>query len=123
MERRQRHFAPHPVSRADGVRDFVRPPPRAAVRIGGRRAGPTWQKFRAPARRSYRAAGRLRSNGAGGGRSSDRGDADRRRLRRSEETSVLTFYQSMIFSENRFPPRIKSGAGFFGIMLVCGIMI
>jgi len=23
----------------------------------------------------------------------------------------------MIFSENRFPPRIKSGAGFFGIML------
>jgi hypothetical protein len=24
---------------------------------------------------------------------------------------------SMIFSENRHPPRIKSGAGFFGIML------
>jgi hypothetical protein len=24
---------------------------------------------------------------------------------------------SMIFSENRRPPRIKSGAGFFGIML------
>ena len=23
----------------------------------------------------------------------------------------------MIFPENRFPPRIKSGAGFFGIML------
>ena len=23
----------------------------------------------------------------------------------------------MIFLENRFPPRIKSGAGFFGIML------
>jgi len=23
----------------------------------------------------------------------------------------------MIFSENRCPPRIKSGAGFFGIML------
>ena len=23
----------------------------------------------------------------------------------------------MIFSENRFTPRIKSGAGFFGIML------
>ena len=23
----------------------------------------------------------------------------------------------MILSENRFPPRIKSGAGFFGIML------
>ena len=27
------------------------------------------------------------------------------------------FCLSMIFSENRFPPRIKSGAGFFGIML------
>jgi len=24
---------------------------------------------------------------------------------------------SMIFSENRFPSRIKSGTGFFGIML------
>jgi hypothetical protein len=23
----------------------------------------------------------------------------------------------MIFSENRYPPRIKSGAGFFGIVL------
>jgi hypothetical protein len=23
----------------------------------------------------------------------------------------------MIFSENRYPPRIASGAGFFGIML------
>jgi hypothetical protein len=23
----------------------------------------------------------------------------------------------MIFSENRYPPRIKCGAGFFGIML------
>src|SRR5262245_54273155 len=29
---------------------------------------------------------------------------------------------SMIFSENQYPPRIKSGAGFFGIMLAarCG---
>jgi hypothetical protein len=27
------------------------------------------------------------------------------------------FCLSMIFSENRFPPRIKSGAGLFGIML------
>jgi len=25
--------------------------------------------------------------------------------------------KSMIFSENRIPPRIKSGAGFFGIVL------
>jgi hypothetical protein len=24
---------------------------------------------------------------------------------------------SMIFSENRYPPRVKPGAGFFGIML------
>ena len=28
---------------------------------------------------------------------------------------ILRF--SMILSENRFPPRIKCGAGFFGIML------
>src|SRR5438445_10851413 len=27
------------------------------------------------------------------------------------------YWWSMIFSENRYPPRIKSGAGFFGIML------
>src|SRR5215470_14448605 len=25
--------------------------------------------------------------------------------------------EGMLFSENRYPPRIKSGAGFFGIML------
>jgi hypothetical protein len=31
--------------------------------------------------------------------------------------SILGFCLSMILSENRFPPRIKSGAGFFGIML------
>jgi hypothetical protein len=30
---------------------------------------------------------------------------------------ALLLCLSMIFSENRFPPRIKSGAGFFGIML------
>jgi hypothetical protein len=29
----------------------------------------------------------------------------------------LAYWWSMIFSENRYPPRIKSGAGFFGIML------
>jgi hypothetical protein len=29
----------------------------------------------------------------------------------------MSYSWSMIFSENRFPPRIKSGAGFFGIML------
>ena len=29
----------------------------------------------------------------------------------------LNYSWSMIFSENRCPPRIKSGAGFFGIML------
>ena len=28
---------------------------------------------------------------------------------------------SMIFSENRYPPRIKCGAGFFGIMLYSGV--
>jgi hypothetical protein len=30
---------------------------------------------------------------------------------------VEMFQWSMIFSENRLRPRIKSGAGFFGIML------
>jgi hypothetical protein len=30
---------------------------------------------------------------------------------------ALAFCLSMIFSENRCTPRIKSGAGFFGIML------
>jgi hypothetical protein len=30
---------------------------------------------------------------------------------------ALAFCFSMIFSENRIPPRIKSGAGFFRIML------
>jgi hypothetical protein len=29
----------------------------------------------------------------------------------------LAYCWSMILSENRYPPRIKSGAGFFGIML------
>jgi len=27
------------------------------------------------------------------------------------------YCSSMIFPENRYPPRIASGAGFFGIML------
>jgi hypothetical protein len=30
---------------------------------------------------------------------------------------ALAFCLSMIFSENRIPPRIKSGASFFRIML------
>src|SRR6202011_5196387 len=30
----------------------------------------------------------------------------------------LFYCWSMIFSENRYPPRIKCGAGFFGIMLM-----
>src|SRR5689334_8394623 len=30
---------------------------------------------------------------------------------------VITLCWSMISSENRYPPRIKSGAGIFGIML------
>ena len=32
-------------------------------------------------------------------------------------TAVTGFLWSMIFSENPVPPRIKSGAGFFRIML------
>ena len=34
-----------------------------------------------------------------------------------ESIGALTFWWHMIFSESRFPPRIKSGAGFFRIML------
>jgi len=30
---------------------------------------------------------------------------------------IASYCLSMIYSENRFPPRIKCGAGFFGIML------
>jgi hypothetical protein len=33
------------------------------------------------------------------------------------------YCRSMIFFENRYPHRIKSGAGFFGIMLYCWSMI
>jgi hypothetical protein len=35
----------------------------------------------------------------------------------SNRPPALAYWRSMIFSENRHPPRIKSGAGFFGIML------
>jgi hypothetical protein len=35
----------------------------------------------------------------------------------SNRHPALACCWSMIFSENRYPPRIKSGAGFFGIML------
>src|SRR5262249_26837341 len=42
-------------------------------------------------------------------------------LERDDDSSnrhpALAFWWSMILSENRYPPRIKSGAGFFGIML------
>jgi hypothetical protein len=45
----------------------------------------------------------------------------RERLERDDFSSkrhpALAYCRSMIFSENRWPPRIKSGAGFFGIML------
>src|SRR3981189_3486221 len=44
------------------------------------------------------------------------------RLERDDFSSnrhpALAYSWSMIFSENRCPPRIKSGAGFFGIMLM-----
>jgi len=40
-----------------------------------------------------------------------------REARKSNPMRMSFRYWSMIFSENRSPPRIKSGAGFFGIML------
>src|SRR5262249_35517689 len=36
----------------------------------------------------------------------------------SNRHPALAFWWSMIFSENRYPPRIKSGAGFFEIILL-----
>jgi hypothetical protein len=33
--------------------------------------------------------------------------------------AIVAFLSEHDLSENRFPPRIKSGAGFFGIMLQC----
>ena len=36
---------------------------------------------------------------------------------------IMCYCWRMIFSENRYPPRIKSGAGFFGIMRYCWRMI
>jgi len=35
----------------------------------------------------------------------------------SSRDHALAYWCSMIFSENRYPPRIDSGAGFFGIMV------
>ena len=46
----------------------------------------------------------------------DRGIA-RERAPARERAIGCAYSWSMIFCENRFPPRIKSGAGFFGIML------
>jgi len=49
------------------------------------------------------------------------GDAAIRALKRDDFSSnrlhASASCLSMIFSENRWTPRIKSGAGFFGIML------
>src|SRR5262245_32219057 len=44
------------------------------------------------------------------------GDLDHAPKRTARETALEPMW-SMIFSENRYPPRIKSGAGFFGVML------
>jgi len=32
--------------------------------------------------------------------------------------ALRAYCRSMIFSENRYPPRIKSWAGFFGIIML-----
>jgi hypothetical protein len=44
-------------------------------------------------------------------------DAVIRQIRDPPFEPRYLFYLSMIFSENRRPPRIKCGAGFFRIML------
>src|SRR5262245_41435143 len=44
-------------------------------------------------------------------------DSDRYNRLERDSYRALANCLSMIFSENRFPPRIKCGAGFFRIML------
>ncbi len=63
MARRRWHPPHHPFPRGNGVHDFVRPPPRAAVRAGGRRQWPGRTEFGAPQGRHCREAARLRCHG------------------------------------------------------------
>src|SRR5258708_18691438 len=55
--------------------------------------------------------GLRRSAMSGSGRPLERDDFS------SNRHPALSFWLSMIFSENRFPPRIKRGAAFFRIIL------
>ena len=72
----RRHPPHHPFPRADGMRDPLRPSPRAAFRPRGRRGRPGRRERGAPARRARRDAARLRRHRAGGRRGGDHPDAD-----------------------------------------------
>ena len=60
MARRRRHPPHHPFPGKDGMHDSVRPPPRAAVRPGGRRSRSGRRELGAPQGRPHGAAARLR---------------------------------------------------------------
>ena len=70
--------------------------------------------------RSRAAPEEVEARADAGGRQRRR-DTDRNRLDHGpiklNRIMVWLLHWGMIFSENRLPPRIKSGAGFFGIML------
>ena len=63
MARRRRHPPHHPLPGKDGMHDFVRPPPRAAVRLGRRRSRPGRRELGAPQGRPHGAPARLRRDG------------------------------------------------------------
>ena len=83
MERRRRHSPHHSVSRKDGVHNFVRSPPRAAVRPRRRRAGTGRRKFRAAQGWPHRTTAGLRRHHDRRRRGDYHPDADGRRLWRS----------------------------------------
>ena len=49
-------------------------------------------------------------------RGAPQGKCDKQMPARAHAVRLRAFAWRMIFSENRYPPRIKCGAGFFGIM-------
>ena len=83
VERRRRHPPHHPLPREDGLHDPVRPPPRAAVRAGGRRSRSGRRELGAPQRRPHGEAQGLRRHRARRRRGGHHPDADRRRLWRA----------------------------------------
>ena len=92
----QRRPPHHPLPRADGMHDPVRPPPRAAVRARRRRAGPDRRELGAPQGRPHGAAPGRGRDGDRRGRSGHHPDADGGGIRRSARAEILKL---------RFDPR------------------